>query len=90
MPREESNSAGDKFAATTNLAVNSIEFCQAIFDEHDIRECLGGCDHRTMMPLPCNDGAASIPLQSKLLPMRNAIRSLVFPRKHTRRWAAGH
>jgi hypothetical protein len=33
MTREKSKWAGDKFAAKTNLAVSSIEFCQSLFDE---------------------------------------------------------
>jgi len=30
---EKSMSGKDKFAANTNLAVSSIEFCQPLFDE---------------------------------------------------------
>lgn len=46
-------SAKEKFAAKTSLAVSSIEFCQAIFDEGDVREGLrGGRGHGAMIP-PC-------------------------------------
>jgi hypothetical protein len=40
------------FLARIILAVSSIEFCQALFDERDIREGLGsGCGHGVMIPL---------------------------------------
>jgi hypothetical protein len=40
------------FLARIILAVRSIEFCQAIFDEGDVREGLGdGCSHEGMIPL---------------------------------------
>ena len=43
--------AKDILVAKTNLAVSSIEFCQAIFDEGDIREGLGrGGGHKAMIP----------------------------------------
>ena len=39
------------FASKTNLAVSSTEFCQALFDERDVRESLsGGCGHGVMIP----------------------------------------
>jgi hypothetical protein len=38
----EKHIANDRFAAKTDLAVSSIEFCQAIFDENYIRDDLGG------------------------------------------------
>jgi hypothetical protein len=44
--------AKNKFTIKTNL-VTSTEFCQAIFDERDIREGWdGGGDHRAMIPSP--------------------------------------
>jgi hypothetical protein len=39
---ENTVSAGDNFAARTNLAVSSIEFYQCTFDERDIRRGVGG------------------------------------------------
>jgi hypothetical protein len=39
------------------LAVSSMEFCQEIFDERDIREALGGgCGHGAMIPPLSNKG----------------------------------
>jgi hypothetical protein len=50
--RRDNMPAGDRLAVKTNLAVSSIEFCQAIFDERDIREALGGCcGHIVIIPL---------------------------------------
>ena len=51
VTRETNTSARDRFASKTKLAVSSIEFCQSIFDEHNIGRGLGsGCGHRTMIP----------------------------------------
>ena len=45
-------------AAKTSLAVSSIEFCQAIFEERDVRETLeGGGGHGAMIPPLRNEGA---------------------------------
>ena len=42
----------DRFTAKVNLAVSSIEFCQSLLDERDIRKGLGGgCGHVVMIPL---------------------------------------
>jgi hypothetical protein len=44
--------ARNKFAAKTNLAVSSIEYCQCTFDERDIRIRYGSCSgHDAMIPL---------------------------------------
>jgi hypothetical protein len=44
--------AKDRFATKTSLAVSSIEFCQSLLDEREIRIRLGsGRSHRAMIPL---------------------------------------
>ena len=49
---EQKDVSKHNFAFKTNLAVSSTEFCQAIFDERDIRRGLGcGSGHGMMMPL---------------------------------------
>ena len=51
LATENSPSAKNKLAPKINLAVSSIEFCQAIFDEGDVREGLGsGSGHRAILP----------------------------------------
>ena len=48
----ENTSARDKIAAKITTVVSSTEFCQEIFDERDVRECLGGRGgHRAIIPL---------------------------------------
>lgn len=50
VARETNTPARDKFASRTNLAVSSIEFCQSIFDERDVREGLdSSCGHTEMI-----------------------------------------
>lgn len=42
----------------TNLMFSSTEFCQAIFEERDVRETLdGGGGHGAMIPPLRNEGA---------------------------------
>jgi hypothetical protein len=45
-----------KFAARTNLAVSSMEYCDCLFDEGDIWILLdGGGGHKAMIPPLCNE-----------------------------------
>ena len=45
------------------LAVSSIEFCQALFDERNVSTRYGGsCGHTTMIPLGSNDQFHFVPV----------------------------